>query len=196
MSDIGDIVWDYLVPEDLEYCKAIGARRNALRVAAGNRNRVKDLQRAVFFNQIGVKGEFAFASRTGLRPPTAGAFDDRVDFTLGRFRIDVKTNATLRHKHLLVRDDGRSPPDPSRTDILVLAGTKDLDDPWVCLVGWISVDSWYKQRKAVRWGKDKSPTFIITQDRLYPMTTLPSWPIEGPPKPDINPPDFEQNRLL
>ncbi len=204
MSDLNDIVWEYLTPEDIEYCKITGLQRQIYREQGGNRNRAptgdgtpeQKRNRAILHNQIGVKGELAFANRTGLAIPTAGNYDPRCDFHLGKWRLDIKTNGSLFTKHLLVADDRGSPPDPAKTDILVLAATKDLDEPWVGLIGWIGVDSWFRQRTRMLWGKTKRPTFVIPQDRLNPITTLPSWPIDGPPKPDIKPDEGEQNRLL
>lgn len=197
MSERADIVWDRLSPEELEYCEAVGAQRNRLRIAAGHRNRVANPERAEFFNIIGVKGEFAFAAKCGLHYPTAGQPDDRYDFKLSRYRIDVKTNATLRHKNLLVPNDRFSPPEPHQCDILLLAGTSGIEDPWVGLIGWISVASWLKVRRAMLWGKDKRSTFVVPQERLNPIHNLPGWPLQAPtPAPAYQNAEGDQKRLL
>lgn len=199
------VVWHYLKPTALDYCMKTGLRRDILRKAAGHFNRKVGAHDTTRTNQIGLKGEYAFAAECGLALPTAGQPDPGYDFMLGRYRIDVKTNGTLKYKNLLCPDDGKSAFTQKKCDIVLAAGTADLNDPWVCLIGWISVASWEKQKQhhlLMVLENDGSrrpvPTWIIRQELLNEMADLPSWPGKTTPRPapPYQKPEGEQNPLL
>lgn len=197
------IIWHRLNPEALEYCMDVGRKRDIYRNAQGAINRRVGGHDTTPTNQLGVKGEYAFAAILGLRLPTASpaGADPGWDYQLSRFRIDVKTNGSLRRKDLLT-PKGRGELDKDRVDIAVLACTASLEDPWVGLVGWIGVDSYLKQRtfhslEVKRDGKPtKVPTYIVPQRFLNEIETLPGWPqdvTKAIPAPAYQ---SEQNRLL